>query len=74
MEREHIIDETCRIRTVTTGDRRGQDKARKVRAVGRGEEDSNFNHAPNITGYQDYFAMFGNALSSLNFQYPKRPR
>jgi hypothetical protein len=35
MEREHIIDETCRIRTVTTSDRRGQDKARKVRAVGR---------------------------------------
>ena len=37
MEREHIIDETCRIRTVTTSDRGGQDKARKVRAVGRGK-------------------------------------
>ena len=31
-----------------TSDRGGQDKARKVRAVGRGEEGSNFNHAPNI--------------------------
>jgi hypothetical protein len=31
-----------------TSDRGGQDKARKVRAVGRGEEGNNFNHAPNI--------------------------
>jgi hypothetical protein len=31
-----------------TSDRRGQDKARKVRAVGRLEDGSNFNHAPNI--------------------------
>ena len=31
-----------------TSDRGGQDKARKVRAVGWGEEDSYFNHAPNI--------------------------
>jgi hypothetical protein len=31
-----------------TSDRGGQDKARKVRAVGRGEEGSNFNHASNI--------------------------
>jgi hypothetical protein len=31
-----------------TSDRGGQDKARKVRAVGRLEEGSNFNHAPNI--------------------------
>jgi hypothetical protein len=52
MEREHIIDETCRIRTVTTSDRGGQDKARKVRAVGWGEDGSNFNHAPNIAKVQ----------------------
>ena len=32
-------------RAPETSDRRGQDKARKVRAVGRGEEGSNFNHA-----------------------------
>jgi hypothetical protein len=31
-----------------TSDRGGQDKAPKVRAVGRLEEGSNFNHAPNI--------------------------
>ena len=31
-----------------TSDRGGQDKARKVRAVGRLEEGSNFNQAPNI--------------------------
>ena len=29
-----------------------QDKARKVRAVGRLEEGSNFNHAPNIAKIQ----------------------
>ena len=56
-----------------TSDRGGQDKARKVRAVGRGEEGSNFNHAPNITQYQAHFAMFGNALSSLNFRHPMSP-
>jgi hypothetical protein len=33
-------------------DRRGQDKARKVRAVGRGEEVSNFKYAPNIAKIQ----------------------
>lgn len=31
-----------------TSDRGGQDKARKVRAVGRGSKGSNFNHASNI--------------------------
>ena len=31
-----------------TSDRGGQDKARKVREVGRAEESRNFNHAPNI--------------------------
>ena len=31
-----------------TSDRGGQDKARKVRAAGRLEDGSNFNHAPNI--------------------------
>jgi hypothetical protein len=35
-----------------TSDRRGQDKARKVRAVGRLEDGSNFNHAPNIAKIQ----------------------
>jgi hypothetical protein len=33
-------------------DRGWQDKARKVRAVGWGEEGSNFNHAPNIAKIQ----------------------
>ena len=31
-----------------TSDRGGQDKARKVRAVGRLEDGSNFNHTSNI--------------------------
>lgn len=57
-----------------TSDRGGQDKARKVRAVGRGEEGSNFNHAPNIAPYRAHLAMFGNALSSLNFRHPMSPR
>ena len=35
-----------------TSDRGGQDKARKVREVGRGEEVSNFKHAPNIAKIQ----------------------
>jgi hypothetical protein len=35
-----------------TSDRGGQDKARKVRAVGRLEDGSNFNHAPNIEKIQ----------------------
>ena len=35
-----------------TSDRGGQDKARKVRAIGRLEEGSNFNHAPNIAKIQ----------------------
>ena len=35
-----------------TSDRGGQDKARKVRAVGRLEEGSNFNHGPNIAKIQ----------------------
>ena len=35
-----------------TSDRGGQDKARKVRAVGRLEDGSNFNHAPNIAKLQ----------------------
>ena len=60
--------------TLETSDRGGQDKARKVRAVGRGEEGSNFNHAPNIAPYRSHLAMFGNALSSLNFRHPMSPR
>ena len=35
-----------------TSNRGGQDKARKVRAVGRLEDGSNFNHAPNIAKIQ----------------------
>jgi hypothetical protein len=57
-----------------TSDRGGQDKARKVRAVGREEEASNLNHAPNIADYRAHLAMFGNALSSLNFRHPMSPR
>lgn len=57
-----------------TGDRRGQDKARKVRAVGRVEENSNFNHAPNIAQYRAHLAMLDNALSPLNFRHPMSPR
>jgi hypothetical protein len=57
-----------------TSDRGGQDKARKVRAIGRGEEGSNFNHAPNIAPYRAHLVMFGNALSSLNFRHPVSPR
>jgi len=36
-------------------DRGGQDKARKVRAVGRLEDGSNFNQAPNIAKIQRTF-------------------
>jgi len=38
--------------TLETSDRGGQDKAPKVRAVGRLEDGSNFNHAPNIAKVQ----------------------
>jgi hypothetical protein len=38
-----------------TSDRGGQDKARKVRAVGRLEDGSNFNQAPNIAKIQRTF-------------------
>jgi hypothetical protein len=63
---------------VTTGeqgktDSGWQDKARKVRAVGWGEEGSNFNHAPNIAPYRAHLAMFGNAFSPLNFRHPMSP-
>jgi hypothetical protein len=51
-------------------DRGGQDKARKVRAVGRLEGTSKFNHAPNIAQYRAHLAIFGNALSPLNFRHP----
>jgi hypothetical protein len=57
-----------------TSDRGGQDKARKVRAVGRGEESSKFNRDPNIASYRAHLAMFANALSSLNFRHPMSPR
>jgi hypothetical protein len=48
-------------------DRGGQDKARKVRAVGRLEDRSNFNHASNVTRYRAHLAVFDNALSLLIF-------
>ena len=38
-----------------TSDRGGQDKARKVRVVGRLEDGSNFNQAPNIAKIQRTF-------------------
>lgn len=50
-------------------DQEGQDKVRKVCAVGWGEEDSNFSHARNIASYRIHLAMFGNALSPLNFRH-----
>jgi hypothetical protein len=53
-----------------TSDRGGQDKARKVRAVGRGEEGRNFNHAPNIARYRAHLAVFSNAFSPFNFRHP----
>jgi hypothetical protein len=56
-----------------TSDRGGQDKARKVRAVGRLEEGSNFNHAPSIAPYRAHLAMFGNAFSPLDFRHPMSP-
>lgn len=53
-----------------TSDRRRQDKARKVRAVGRREEGSNFNHYPNIAQHRTHLALFGKALSALKFPHP----
>jgi hypothetical protein len=57
-----------------TSDRRRQDKGRKVRAVGRREEGSNFNHRLNIADYRAHLAMFGKALSPLKFPHPPSPR
>lgn len=54
-------------------DRGGQDKARKVRAVGRAEESRNFNHAPNITRYRTHLAIFSNAFSPFSFRHPVSP-
>ena len=56
-----------------TSDRGGQDKARKVRAVGRGEEGSNFKHAPNIARYRAHLSKFDNTLSQLNFRHFMSP-
>ena len=56
-----------------TSDRGGQDKARKVRAVGRREEDSNFNQAPNIARYRAHLAMFANAFLPFNFRHRVSP-
>ena len=56
-------------RALGTSDREGQDKARKVRALGWGEEDSNFNHARNTAPYRMHLAMFGNALWPLDFRH-----
>lgn len=64
--------ESLRLRNwaLGTSDRGGQDKARKVRAVGREEEGSNFKQAPNIARHRAHLAIFGNALSPLNFRHP----
>ena len=56
-----------------TSDRGGQDKARKVRAVGGEEEGSNFKHGQNIARYRAHLAMFGNAFWPLNFRHPMSP-
>ena len=50
-----------------TSDRRGQDKARKVRAVGRLEDGSNFNHAPNIAKIQRTLRCSGTRCRRLAF-------
>jgi hypothetical protein len=55
-------------------DRGGQDKARKVRAVGRAEESRNFKHAPNIARYRTHIARLDNALLALSFQHPMSQR
>ena len=57
-----------------TSDRRRQDKAHKVRAVGRLEDGSNFSCAPNIAQHRTHIAKFGKALSPLNFRHPVSPR
>lgn len=57
-----------------TSDRGGQDKTRKVRAVGREEESSNFNYVPNIGQYGAHLAKIANALSPLDFRHPMSPR
>ena len=41
-----------------TSDRRGQDKSRKVRPVGRLEDGSNFRHAPNIASNPHNVSFF----------------
>jgi hypothetical protein len=53
-----------------TSDQRGQDKTRKVCAVGWLKNGSNFNHIPNVARYEANPAMPANALSSLDFRYP----
>jgi hypothetical protein len=50
-----------------TGDRGGQDKTRKVRAVGRGEDDSNFNRSPQVEQDHVHLAIVGNALFAVGF-------
>ena len=50
-----------------TSDRGGQDKARKVRAVGRLEEGSNFNHAPNIAKIQRTLPFSTTRYRTTNF-------
>ncbi len=47
-------------------DRRGQDKRRKVHAVGQGEEGSNFNRGPNIVRHQAHLSIIEKVLSALN--------
>ena len=53
---------------------RRQDKARKVHAVGRVKDGSDFNRVTNIAKHRLHLAMFGNVLSPLNFRHPLRPK
>ena len=50
-----------------TSDRGGQDKARKVRAVGRLEDGSDFNDAPNIAKIQRTLRYLGTRYRRSTF-------
>jgi hypothetical protein len=51
-------------------DRGGQDKTRKVRAVGRGSKGSNFRHGSNIANLEAHLATIANTLSPFSFRHP----
>jgi hypothetical protein len=50
-----------------SNDRRGQDKSRKVRPVGRLGNSCNFNHAPNIAKIRHNLAVLPRCRSSSAF-------